>query len=139
MITTRKRSTTAWLLATALCLAPLGGLQATKLYKWVDEAGQVHYTQTPPAAGQVQEMRLPRSMVETPVQEEAKDEEDLPEPVKAMREIRQQNCQAAQQNLQIYRDSDLIRQSDGSVVELDAATRAAKIAESEAMIREFCR
>jgi len=38
-------------------------LSATKLYKWVDEKGQVHYSDKPHAAGQVEEQTLNSSNV----------------------------------------------------------------------------
>jgi hypothetical protein len=127
-----------WLIS-ALILLPLTSAHANKLYKWTDESGQVHYSQTPPTTGKATEMEMPKSVIREPVQakpDEAKREEN--DPVARFREVRQQNCQIARQNLQIYRESEVVQQPDGKMLELDDDTRQANIAEAEAMIQEFC-
>ena len=136
-----------WIATLTLLLLPLGTVQASKLYKWVDESGQVHYTQTPPAQGQArqsQEMQLPRSVTAVgnadsaaaaAVDDSAPASDD---PVEQFRAIRAENCKIARQNLEVYKTSERISQADGQVLVLDDQSRAAKIAEAEGMIREFC-
>lgn len=135
-----------WIATLTLLLLPLGNVQASKLYKWVDESGQVHYSQSPPAQGQArqsQEMHIPRSVTavgnaDSAAAPEADQAPASDDPVEQFRAIRAENCRIARQNLEVYRTSERIRQADGEVLELDEQSRAAKIAEAEGMIREFC-
>lgn len=133
-----------WILA-ALLLLPLSTAQATKLYKWVDQSGQVHYSQSPPAAGQgeASEVEIPRSALGQPQQqitakEPAADAEADDTDAMTPDEIRQKNCENARANLEIYQRHERIRQADGQVIELNEESRAARIAEAEGMISEFC-
>ncbi len=129
-----------WLISALLVLAPLSGLHAAKLYKWVDDEGQTHYSQLPPERGQATEMPMPRTGVRNEISDEEAEEQaaQADDPVAQLREIRQQNCQIARQNLQVYQTSDRVELPDGSELEMDEANRAAKIAEAQEMIRQFC-
>ena len=125
-----------YLLALILLLAPFSMAQASKLYKWVDDDGQVHYSQTPPAHGRATELQLPRTAPPSqPATQPHTNETDV---LSQTRELRRHNCEVAQENLRIYQTSLRIRQADGQIIDLDTVTRQARIAEAEAMIEEFC-
>lgn len=139
----QKTAMLGWVLTASLLLAPLSSVHATKLYKWVDEkTGQVHYSQTPPRDTQANEMVLrgiapAKSLEATP---EADDKSEEPADfIENLHEVYRQNCEIARQNLQTYQQSDMVQLSSGEVLELDETTRAAKVAEAQAMIDKFCR
>ena len=51
--------------AAILCVAPLHNAAATA-YKWVDESGETHYSQSPPTATKAQIIETPTSPVTAP-------------------------------------------------------------------------
>lgn len=118
-------------------------VHAGKLYKWVDETGHVHYSQTPPTRGNATEVQIPKSALtpataDNTAAEPGQAEAAAADPLEQMREARLKNCEIARQNLSTYQTSQQIQQADGTVITLDDATRAAKIAEAQAYIAEFC-
>ncbi len=50
---------------TLLCLLPLQGAVAAA-YKWVDDKGETHYSQTPPSATKVEVIKTPSSSASAP-------------------------------------------------------------------------
>lgn len=56
------------LLVVLICLLPLTGTQAGKIYKWVDESGAVHYDQQP-MSDSAKEMNVYSAPPETPPQQ----------------------------------------------------------------------
>ncbi len=134
------------LLVTLLGLAALTPAQAVSLYKWVDESGRVHYSQTPPAksAAQSEKMQVKDAnpyQTEQDKVEARKSEESTPATTDAAAKVvetRKQNCETARQNLQIFQNSDRIQQPDGTVITLSEEMRASKIKEAQAMINAYC-
>lgn len=115
--------------------------QAVSLYKWVDENGRVHYSQTPPetSATQSEQMQLkdrtPYGQQEEP--EDASPPEITKETAKVVK-VRERNCEIAKKNLETYRSSERIQQPDGTIITLSEEMRAAKMKEMQAQINAYC-
>jgi hypothetical protein len=124
-------------------------------YKWVDEDGNVQYTQTPPPAGIEAETIQPPPKVDTDAalkqlesQEKQATElqkgrhEEADKRAKAEEELalQKKNCELARKRLASY---ELPRveyvQADGSRVKATEEERQEQIKKSEDMIKEFCK
>lgn len=130
------------LLLMALLMAPLAASQASGLYKWTDEEGNVHYTQLPPTERPSQVIiPQPSPSAKSSANDKA-DDTKLPEGYAstddAKVKLKQQNCEAARKNLGIYESSEKIRQADGAELILSEEMRAAKIKESQEQIKLYC-
>jgi hypothetical protein len=129
------------LLVSLLLIAPLVSAQATKLYKWTDEQGTVHYSQIPPTERQA-EVITPEAPPPAQPEAEAKDTTKPPEGISesqaANMKIKQQNCEAAQKNLRIYQSSAKVLQPDGTEITLSDEMREAKIKETQQQIKFYC-
>lgn len=125
-------------------LIAYSGQMFAAMYKWTDEQGNVHYTQTPPPDREVQKILAPRP-VDTPPEanQPAADkpaagatprppsEEDI--------RIKKQNCETARSNLDIYQNAPRIRNEDGSITGWTEKERAEKIKESQEQIKKYCK
>ncbi len=131
---------------------------ADKIYKWVDQNGEIQYTQLPPPAGiEVLEIRSAPPPADDPAAENAK----LQQQVEALdermeerqaataqaelraknKEIRRQNCINARKNLGELQQGGIkrYRLPDGSVLRLTEEDRQKRIAETETEITENCK
>jgi Domain of unknown function (DUF4124) len=140
-------------LATALWDAP--ALQAAKLYKWVDEQGNVTYSQTKPADREAETIRLRSATLDSSGAEERLDK--LNERAETQRKDREivedsaaaaakrdermaNNCGIARENMRILKTTSRIRanDTDGEAYFLDEAGIQAKIALTQQQIDENC-
>lgn len=134
------------LLVTLLGLAALVPAQAVSLYKWVDESGRVHYSQTPPdkSAAQSEQMQVKDTnpyQAEQQKADTAEAKESEPTTTDAAAQVvetRKKNCEIARQNLQTYQNSARVKQADGKVITLSDEMRASKIKEAQAMVNAYC-
>ena len=114
------------------------------LYKWVDDEGNVHYSQKRPANKQFKKLKAPapapadakplyqttgtsNKASKTAKNESAKNEE-----------IRASNCAKAKKNLNNYQINRRIRDKDGNVTVLDDKVRASQIENAKAAISNYC-
>ncbi len=130
-------------------------LQA-EVYKWVDDDGQIHYSQTPPAQQEAIIVKTQKGPKTTPEQssqaveqlineQEQRQQEQASQQQQQM-DARQQaemaakNCQIAKDNLQQYLDNPntRIKQDDGTVVRIDEDERQKRIKEYRRDINTFC-
>ena len=142
-------------LALAAALASAGTAQAA-IYKYVDEDGNVTYSETPPPKGDDYEyIRKPKTpsgtaakpatpgkssaaeIIQKGAEEREKSEAIDAELAKA-KDTRRKNCEAAKKNLQAYTTFRRFQNDDGSVDRMDDNERMRKIEESKQQIREFC-
>lgn len=134
---------------TLLALALLGltltlPAQAVSLYKWVDENGRVHYSQTPPeaSAAESEQMQLkdsdPYQSKPDKTADEDKNAPSVTNEAAQVVERRKKNCEIAKQNMETFRNSEKIQQPDGNVVTLSPEMRDAKMKEAQAMINAYC-
>jgi len=130
--------------------------QAGKAYRWVDENGVIHYTQTPPpdksatrippppppsSDRQKARDQLDRRWQENEIRNEARQKQEQQAAEEAdMQAARETNCQAARNNLEILQGSPrkLIRTPDGEYHRVDPAVRQEQIEKAEKMIQENC-
>jgi hypothetical protein len=141
-------------LGASLALTPVA---SAKTYRWVDESGQVVYSQFPPPPGtEADTMRPPPPPAEPDARQELQETlqrlEDNREDRELAREktekeaaqARQQaeGCTAARQNIQVYRDSPpnrLIRDSSGEYRRVTPEQREEKIREAQEYLDKHCR
>lgn len=127
------------------------------MYKWVDKDGSVVYSETPPPDGTdaiTLTLQPPPDVPENPAEntaplgQSASDgsndtsagiNEENERVRQRFEEARRHNCETARQNLQTYRTAARIRTPDNQVVNLDEATRAARIQQAERDIATYCK
>ena len=126
------------------------------IYKWVDAAGETHYTQLPPPEGiTATEVRR------TPATDSSGADAQLQQQVEAMdkrleaREkaetnaemeaeiarVSRENCEIARKNLAELQQGGVkrYRTGDGQVIRLTEEDRQQRIAEANSQIQEFCK
>lgn len=138
-------------LAACAALILLLGLPAqAAMYKWVDKDGGVVYSEMPPPdAGSATMIAPPPPPPDTRAGDDSAPGQagtNKPTGINEQSEqarlkfeaLRRKNCEIAKENLHTYRTAARLRTTDGTVVELDAATRAARIAQAEKDIATYC-
>jgi hypothetical protein len=122
-------------------------------YKWIDENGNVVYSQQPPEEGPYETIKTktspstsrstppPASSFTTEVQKD-QEERDLDRKVEQeatkSAQLRADNCNAAKHNLETYTVYRRIKNDQGEVIRLDDNERAKRIQEAKDAIKEFC-
>lgn len=114
------------------------------LYKWVDEEGNVNYSQNPPKNTSYKTLKAPppppkNSKPAYSINEEDAAAEDTikAESVKNAK-LREKNCEAGKNNLRTYQTYRRIKKKDGSVIRVDDKERARQIESAKQLIRDFC-
>ena len=141
--------------ASVFCLAVLALPAMAEMYKWVDENGNVHYTQERPPPGTQGETLKPPPPVNSEVAEKQLEsrQELLNEAregrTKSAEEARKasedqafnvENCRRAKQTVAAYQvPNALVEQPDGSRKRYTEDERQKGLAESEARVNEFCK
>ena len=123
---------------------------ATKYYKWTDDAGVVHYGETPPDPSKAQLINVHTGPVrdqETSPAEHAKAAAEekaasqaAPDLKKENDKIVQENCKIYKQNLSALNNSARIREKDakGEYHYLSEEEKAGRIKDAETYIKENC-
>lgn len=132
----------AWLTA-----APVA---AAGMYKWVDEDGNVHYSQTPPPSGEAEELKPPPGPAASgeAIEEQRKESEEALTPVppptadieaeEERKRVYKHNCESARRNLEIYKRHRNVIDEEGERVTLSDEQRRARINEANRRIEKFC-
>jgi len=129
-----------------------------KIYKWVDQNGEIQYTQMPPPPGaEVMDVRSAPPPADDPASERARiqqENEALDERMAERQEaaaraelraknrkIRQENCVTARKNLGELQQGGIkrYRLPDGTVLRLTEEDRQKRIADTQAEIAENCK
>ena len=126
---------------------------AATTYKWVDENGNVVYSQQPPEEGPYETIKTknssktgissstPSSSFATEVKKET-EEQNLDRKVEQeaakSEKLRADNCKAAKNNLETYTVYRRIKNDQGEIIRLDDNERAKRIQEAKDAIKEFC-
>lgn len=129
-----------------LLLAPLASAQ---VYKWVDDKGTVHFSQTPPPLGvkyQVMHMASDTgsNAMNTPPPVSAANDAGAARgaqaPVANTPANRAELCKQLQQNMSLLNGPEALNVAgaDGKPVALDAQARAQQKAQTQAQIKQFC-
>lgn len=142
-------------LVTAICAALPA--QAAKLYKWVDEEGNITYSERkPPPESNAETIRLRSATLDAPGAQERLDElneraEEADKDRKfaensatasAERDERMaNNCETARENMRILRTTSRIQDKDenGEAYFLDEAAIQAKITQTQSQIENNCK
>ena len=126
-------------------------------YKWIDEKGNVVYSQTPPPENDKQYERmqgLPKSSGSSSSGSQSSSDAlssdgsesqgggsgggTGKETTEKALETRQKNCEIAKKNLELYTTYRRFPDKDGNMTRMDDDERLKKIQESEQQIQEFC-
>ena len=123
-------------------------------YKWLDENGNVVYSQQPPAEGPYETIQTtkpsstpsrptpaPSSSFTSEVQKESQEEQldsKVQQEAAKSEQMRADNCKAAKHNLETYTVYRRIKNEQGEIVRLDDNERAKRIQEAKDAIKEFC-
>ena len=122
-------------------------------YKWLDENGNVVYSQQPPDEGPYETIKTtkpspassrstpPSSSFATEVKQEAEEREldsKVQQEAAKSEQIRAENCKAAKHNLETYTVYRRIKNDQGEIIRLDDNERAKRIQEAKDAIKEFC-
>ena len=114
------------------------------LYKWVDNEGNVHYSQKRPLNKQYKRLKAPppapensKSPYQSKKQSSETDDTATAETIKN-KKIRETNCANAKKNLNAYQVYRRIRDKDGNVRPIDDNERARQIKQAKQAINDFC-
>lgn len=154
-------TTFSLLLITVLALILMPTAFAGKVYKWVDENGNVQYSAQKPPSGSAQEMKVkskPSSSANEAKPESAEDsqqakqneeaekvkvssEKEAAEIEKKNQEIRKKNCSIAKRRVASIGQGGRLYEVDenGERTYWDDATRGAKMQEAQAQVDEWCK
>ena len=127
---------------------------SAEMYKWVDEDGNTHYTQSPPPGGiESQTIKPPLKVDSANAQSEVerqtgkadelrKERQEKKNAIELQKEneaVQKENCKRAKQRLATYsRPRGLIEQEDGSRVRITEEERQAGLKDSQEMIEKYC-
>lgn len=142
-----------WALALTLQMSPANA----KLYKWVDEEGNVSYSERKPPNRKVETVKLrgvhapgaeaAREKLEKTqddVEQARKDREfeaTIASEMKEREERLAKNCEIARENLRILRIAPRIKgkDADGNDYFLDEKAVGSKILQSQNQVRDYCK
>ncbi|MDH5180310.1 MAG: DUF4124 domain-containing protein [Gammaproteobacteria bacterium] len=123
-------------------------------YKWIDEDGNVVYSQKPPPEGRYESIRIkpgPRnrpteSKSETITNEKLlqdtgnkrKDDKKIAAEMQKNRKLRQDNCAKARKQLEIYTVYTRVKDDKGGYRRITPQEREAGTSEAKQAIKDFC-
>jgi len=114
------------------------------LYKWVDDEGNVHYSQKRPANQQFERLKAPPAAPDNdkPLYQSNEPTSTTDETIAAEtaknKKIREEKCAQAKKSLSDYQVYRRIRDEDGNVTVLDDKVRATQIKRAKEAIRSYC-
>ncbi len=114
------------------------------LYKWVDDEGNVHYSQKRPANQQYERLKAPPPSPDSakPLYQSDKSAEKPGKTAASEtaknKEIRAKNCAQAKKNLNNYQVHRRIRDKDGNVTIIDNKERVKQIENATKAISNYC-
>ena len=77
----------------AMLLLLIGGVTLAAVYKWVDDEGVIHYSETPPSSGKTQEMEIEPAPSESEIQKTRDRMEKILEYQKQSDELRKESAE----------------------------------------------
>ena len=114
------------------------------LYKWVDDEGNVHYSQKRPLGKQFQRIKKPTPAPESskPLYQESNNKNKSNNVVATEtaknEKIREKKCKSAKENLERYTIYRRLRDKSGNIRIVDDNERAKQIKDSKQAINDFC-
>jgi hypothetical protein len=149
-----------YLTLTCVLLALASGIHAASkdtIYKWVDDNGEVHYTQVPPQNREYETLKQASAPADDPdrirsglkeqvdamdkAQEERKEEVKDAEQWSNIQKRRRENCEIAKKNLANLHQggNKAFMTPDGEVIRLTDDERQRRIDEANKQIEENCK
>ena len=124
----------------------LSGSASAGLYKWVDDDGNVHYSQKPPRDQQFERLKEPPPAPEEPTplyKSKAKKHTQNTQTTTAAEsaknaEMKHKNCENAKKRLNVYQVYRRVRDDKGDIKVLSDAERDKQIREAKQAISDFC-
>ncbi|MDH5599946.1 MAG: DUF4124 domain-containing protein [Gammaproteobacteria bacterium] len=128
-----------------MTLMIIAGSASAGLYKWVDNEGNVHYSQKPPRDKQYKSIKAPsaapenskplyqsttkkkKTSINTGASESQKNEK-----------IRAKNCENAKKRLNVYQVYRRVKDADGNIKTVDDNERTKQIKQAKQAISDFC-
>jgi len=121
-----------------------------ELYKWTDEQGSTHYSQTPPPSGEVETIKPPppadpeaaREQLEQyreTLRREPDNRADRAQAARETAEIAHRNCAAARKNLDTYTRYRSVRNAEGELEVLTDEERLSRLRTAREMIEKYCK
>ncbi len=113
------------------------------LYKWVDNEGNVHYSQKRPLGKQYKRLKAPAAAPEDSkplYSSSSKKSEDnvVSAEIDKNTKLRQTNCTRAKKHLNTYQVYSRIRGKDGVVRGIGAEERNREVTKAKQLISDFC-
>ena len=114
------------------------------LYKWVDNEGNVHYSQKRPANKQFKRLKAPAPAPENAKSlynssaPETKTGKTAASETEKNSKIRADNCAKAKKNLNNFQVHRRMRDKDGNVTVIDDKVRAKNIENAQKAISNYC-
>ena len=108
------------------------------MYKWVDDNGQVQYTDTRPADNR-EHKRLTAPSSPPPPPEGANTAERAETATGTTGKKENRNCEIARQNLETVRRSASLTALDGQTIPLNEETRALQVETAQKQIDHYCK
>ena len=114
------------------------------LYKWVDDEGNVHYSQKRPANQQSERLKAPPPAPENskplykPSTPSDSPNKAVDEATAKNKKIRAENCERAKKSLANYQIHRRMRDKDGNVTVIDDKVRASQIKKAQEAISNYC-
>ena len=121
-------------------LAATGTVLAEDVYKWTDENGVAHYSDSPPEGKQFDKLNVRGSVTRS---EEPAPEPVAPPPAEAApaKPSNRSNCDVARKNIETFASNQNIsmdRDGDGTPEPLDAETRAKELTRNQELAKLYC-
>lgn len=115
-------------------------------YKWTDENGNVVYSQQPPKSGPyelIKGLKHSRSTSgensgETQFGSDDNKEEGSGGLSAEEAKLKEQNCEAARRNLEVYKVYKRVKNQDGEITTLTDEERQKRVEEAESQVRLYC-
>lgn len=141
----------------AVLLAMAGGVQAEKIYKWVDEDGQIHYSSQKPPGQETETVKVSRGPKVTATetkdneqdakqaqaeQEAAADAQAKAQLAKADAANMKRLCEQARKNLAALNATVRVRKVDektGETIRMDDNQRLEAMKNAQKGISEYCK
>lgn len=127
---------TLWPSLLVIALLGASTAHAAKLYKWIDKGGKVHYSEKPPTSAELEAAPPSEPEVEpvdnTPV--------EIPEPTDLVAAQKTADfCQNLYNDLERYKSSEQITNSEGNTMVISPEMRDSKIIEINQQLDQSCR
>ena len=113
------------------------------LYKWVDDEGNVHYSQKRPRDKQYKRLKAPAPAPENSKPLYSTDNKTDKKDAVAVemsknQKLREVNCARAKKYLNTYQVYSRIRSKDGTIRDIGTEERTREIKKAQQSIRDFC-